>query len=368
MLGSVPYCSPGLAWFAYTNSLCGQDRRSSSANVHRWEFFVSMDCREDEERFIDHVTVQLHPTFSPPTVTLWEPPFRVRRVGWGVFYIRAVVHFRSQWQRPPLRIAWLLDFSGHGAMQDIDVTFTPPPVVDLTRSEDMDADMGAVVDLTHSGTLSSELSTPRFGVHAPAAVMSSDTSAAVMELSSNSDQGANRGAAAAPTVSGRSAPGMTSTNNSSRRGQLVQGTQEAGLVTRRFVTSSTPLVESTASHSNAGTAGHTSSAPWADHRGVMIDQNGNVTATWSTGSQDHTLDELWDSSSNDASWHAGSSEPESEDFVSGSESEQDDSNQQHAGEDGGVGGYGSSGSDQHSEGDMQQVDDDVDMEGAEMHQ
>jgi len=41
----------------------------------------------DEPGLIESVFFQLHPTFSPPKLTLTEPPFEITRVGWGTFTI-----------------------------------------------------------------------------------------------------------------------------------------------------------------------------------------------------------------------------------------------------------------------------------------
>jgi transcription initiation factor IIF auxiliary subunit len=51
--------------------------------VHLWEFFVGMEDPSDDEQYIDHVMVRLHPTFTPAAVVLQQPPFKVRRVSFG---------------------------------------------------------------------------------------------------------------------------------------------------------------------------------------------------------------------------------------------------------------------------------------------
>ena len=106
-------------------------RSSRMQHRHEWEFYVRLVgsnssrtvAREEEEeeeeeerdvvevdRFIESVTIQLHPTFSPSTVTLTESPFQVRRVGWGTFGISAEIKFKPQWHRSPLSVFWMLQF------------------------------------------------------------------------------------------------------------------------------------------------------------------------------------------------------------------------------------------------------------------
>lgn len=63
-----------------------------------------------EDQFVDRIVVHLHPTFSQPTVFVDAPPFQVRRVGWGIFDVRAVIYFKPEWDIAPLPISWTLDF------------------------------------------------------------------------------------------------------------------------------------------------------------------------------------------------------------------------------------------------------------------
>ena len=88
--------------------------QGSNSNVHEWTFFVKMDPPGDETRFLERVIVRLHPTFNPSTVNLTDPPFSVRRHGWGMFVVVAIVFFRPEWDHEPLVLHWSLDFEGEG--------------------------------------------------------------------------------------------------------------------------------------------------------------------------------------------------------------------------------------------------------------
>jgi hypothetical protein len=64
-----------------------------------------------------------HPTFRPPRLTLTEPPFEVRRRGWGYFNIEANIILKEPYswvqdgtnvRRQSLMLDWMLDFEGRG--------------------------------------------------------------------------------------------------------------------------------------------------------------------------------------------------------------------------------------------------------------
>lgn len=58
------------------------------------------------------MTVLLHPTFRPSALVLREPPFAVRRLGWGYFVIWSAVTFRPEWSGETIVVPWQLDFDG----------------------------------------------------------------------------------------------------------------------------------------------------------------------------------------------------------------------------------------------------------------
>ncbi|KAF1954358.1 hypothetical protein CC80DRAFT_476097 [Byssothecium circinans] len=96
------------------------ERGAENANRHDWTFFVRLS-RPD---VVKEIRVNLHPTFRPPRVTLREPPFEVRRLGWGVFTLDAVLVLNEPyvWVRDAgsedrsgeLTLQWMLDFEGRG--------------------------------------------------------------------------------------------------------------------------------------------------------------------------------------------------------------------------------------------------------------
>eukprot|EP00887_Chlorella_sp_A99_P004585 scaffold4.g4585.t1 len=103
--------------------------RGGSQNVHDWTFYVRMESPEDEARFIERVVVRLHPTFHPSSLVLTEPPFAVRRLGWGFFVVSVVVIFREEWSHEALVVHWMLEFEGSGGSREVEVEFErgPPP-------------------------------------------------------------------------------------------------------------------------------------------------------------------------------------------------------------------------------------------------
>lgn len=93
-------------------------------NQHDWTFFVRLSRPE----LVSHVKVNLHPTFRPPSLVLRDPPFEVRRLGWGYFSIAATVVLKEGWEwiggsevrgelsdrKGALGLDWMLDFDGEG--------------------------------------------------------------------------------------------------------------------------------------------------------------------------------------------------------------------------------------------------------------
>ena len=72
----------------------------------------TLPAAEEEERYIQHVVVRLHPTFRPNTLVLCRAPYAVRRLGWGIFVVTATVAFRQEWGGATLVLHWMLDFDG----------------------------------------------------------------------------------------------------------------------------------------------------------------------------------------------------------------------------------------------------------------
>lgn len=93
-----------------------------SGNCHDWTFFV----RPSRTDIIAAVHIDLHPTFRPPTVTRLNPPYEIRRLGWGYFDVRARVVLKKGWAwlsndafgatKRGVRLTWTLDFEGEGSM------------------------------------------------------------------------------------------------------------------------------------------------------------------------------------------------------------------------------------------------------------
>jgi hypothetical protein len=114
-------------------------RSARMQHRHEWEFYVRLVGNNNNEdgnqsgseveinRFIESVTVQLHPTFSPSTVTLTEAPFQVRRVGWGTFGISAEIKFKPQWHRSPLSVFWMLQFDQDDSRIAVPMEFETSP-------------------------------------------------------------------------------------------------------------------------------------------------------------------------------------------------------------------------------------------------
>ncbi|KAF2821169.1 hypothetical protein CC86DRAFT_374031 [Ophiobolus disseminans] len=94
-------------------------RGAEDDNQHDWTFFV----RTSRPELVKEVRIDLHPTFRPPRVTLRNPPYEVRRLGWGYFTLEATIVLKEThgWvvnntgmKQSSLDLTWTLDFEGRG--------------------------------------------------------------------------------------------------------------------------------------------------------------------------------------------------------------------------------------------------------------
>lgn len=94
-------------------------------NTHQWTMFVKLPDGRDDARdlaeLVDHVTYDLHPTFSPAQVRVTEAPFRVTRLGWGTFSVGVTVQWKKHVGHAPLRCKHTLSFGTAKASELIDV-------------------------------------------------------------------------------------------------------------------------------------------------------------------------------------------------------------------------------------------------------
>lgn len=94
-------------------------RGADDGNQHDWTFFV----RTSRPDIVKEVRIELHPTFRPPRLVLRNPPFEVRRLGWGTFTIEAEIVLKDPYswvvdnsgpRQTDLELTWTLDFEGRG--------------------------------------------------------------------------------------------------------------------------------------------------------------------------------------------------------------------------------------------------------------
>lgn len=91
-------------------------------NRHDWTFFL----RPSKPDLVAEVKVTLHGSFKEPIVILTNPPFEVRKFGWGMFNIHADVVLKPGYKflhaeanqddksRSTLELTWMLEFDGDG--------------------------------------------------------------------------------------------------------------------------------------------------------------------------------------------------------------------------------------------------------------
>ena len=83
-------------------------------NSHEWTGFVECSVPELTKKFIREVEFKLHPTFNPPKVRVNKMPLQIKRIGWGVFEIKIIIHWKKWMGRPKTQYAHMLSFDGDG--------------------------------------------------------------------------------------------------------------------------------------------------------------------------------------------------------------------------------------------------------------
>jgi len=95
----------------YYNNIYG-DATSDDDGVKRFPFHFQLTGPEE---FVSKVEFKLHPTFNPPQITIYEPPFKIDRKCWGFLpAMKIFVYFREEFKRPPLTITWNSRVNTHG--------------------------------------------------------------------------------------------------------------------------------------------------------------------------------------------------------------------------------------------------------------
>lgn len=60
------------------------------------------------------VTYKLHPTFHPAKIELTKAPYKVTRLGWGVFDIPIILSFKPQYGLQDIKVNHYLSFENYG--------------------------------------------------------------------------------------------------------------------------------------------------------------------------------------------------------------------------------------------------------------
>lgn len=69
---------------------------SETKNSHRWTVFVrASDPNFNLKDIVEKVDFELHPTFFPARVAVFESPFQVERIGWGIFTVPVKICFKN---------------------------------------------------------------------------------------------------------------------------------------------------------------------------------------------------------------------------------------------------------------------------------
>eukprot|EP01084_Bolivina_argentea_P175007 303101_1 len=112
-------------------------------NSHMWTMFVSIDKNKlIAPKTVKYVKYSLHPTFNPSNITLKDIPFKLSRIGWGIFQIGITIVFYDKCKRKDLICTHMLDF-------EYPVTMTYVG----NREGDQTKNYNSVEDVCHSNNL-----------------------------------------------------------------------------------------------------------------------------------------------------------------------------------------------------------------------
>jgi len=99
---------------------------------HKWVLFIEGE-NESICPFIEKVDIKLHDTFSPNFFTLTRQPFRMTRIGWGIFNIKICIYFTKECNaRNTLDVEYKLSFEGGGAKTKYLIEFERPVLITPT--------------------------------------------------------------------------------------------------------------------------------------------------------------------------------------------------------------------------------------------
>ena len=69
------------------------------------------------------IQFKLHSSFHNPLITISNSPFKVSRIGWGIFEIPIKIFWKKFLNCPPTELTHTLSFEGEGKYSEIIVKF-----------------------------------------------------------------------------------------------------------------------------------------------------------------------------------------------------------------------------------------------------
>ncbi|CAF0843770.1 unnamed protein product [Adineta steineri] len=92
---------------------------------HEWTLFIRFDNDDQNDigQYIKQIQINLHPTFTPSQIILDKPPFRLTRIGWGVFTVHISIEFHAKWNKSDLVTNWFLSFTNTGNHKVMEIGF-----------------------------------------------------------------------------------------------------------------------------------------------------------------------------------------------------------------------------------------------------
>lgn len=102
---------------------------------HKWTMELRTENSEDAA-LIEKVVYTLHSSFRNPIVEVFEAPYRLTRVGWGIFDVQAVVHFKDGRVSETLKHTLCFNEANSFRTKHLSVPVPPPALPVLAELED----------------------------------------------------------------------------------------------------------------------------------------------------------------------------------------------------------------------------------------
>jgi len=97
--------------------------KKKGEKTNRWTIYAKLPDNQNEklEDYVEFVKFQLHPTFTPKNVKVFNAPYSLSRTGWGTFTVGVLIRWKDEFKCPPLKLEHNLSFEAPDIFTSVDV-------------------------------------------------------------------------------------------------------------------------------------------------------------------------------------------------------------------------------------------------------